>query len=162
MKESWLHHLELLKEYRKSEIWLLCGIQGCGKTSTALGMLDILMKDLKWIVTADPKERADVLYWDDIGKHFHKHRWNTKLGKEVGRFVEVVRGQYTLILGTAPRFEDLHISIRESDLLEVIDVITNGVASWRDIIRVPYIMPKDESWRFQYGKRLSKIINEED
>lgn len=135
-------------------------MQGIGKTSTALGMLYVLKK-AGWTMTTDPKVRADILYWDDLGKWFHKRRWNTALGKEISRFLEVVRVQYYLVLGTAPRMEDLDISIRESGVAEVINVITNGVASWRDIIRVEPIFPKSEEWRFEYGERLSKKMANE-
>lgn len=161
MKASWLRHLELLREHHKAEIWLLCGVQGCGKTSTALGMLYVL-KNHGWSYTTNPDERKDILYWDDLGKWFHKHRWQSAVGKEIGRFIQVVREQYTLVLGTAPIVEDLHISIRESEIAETINVITNGLAWWRDMIRVQYIMPKDETWRFKYGKRLKEIMEKED
>lgn len=160
MKATWLRHLELLDRLKKCELWLLCGVQGVGKTSTALGMIALIQSVLGWTVTTDPRVRADVLYWDDLGRWFHKHNWQSKIGKEIGRFLQVVRLQYTLVIGTSPAVEDLHISVRESGIAETINVISNGIASWRDIIRVPYIMPIDEEWRFKYGENLSKLMAE--
>lgn len=157
---SWSQHLELLKKFLKCEVWILEGHQGIGKTSTARGMLYVMMRK-GWTVTVDPKIRADILYWDDLGKWFHKRRWNSKLGKEVARFLEVVRLQYFLVLGTAPRMEDLDISIRESGIAEIIHVITNGVAFWRDVINVTPIFDSNETWRFKYGERLSKLQKED-
>ncbi len=104
--------------------------------------------------------RADVLYWDDLGKWFSKRNWNSKVGKEIQRFLQVVRCQYTLVLGTAPEMDDLDISIRNSEIAEVIEVISNGHARWRDVIRVQFRMPKSEEWRFHYGKRLSELMEE--
>lgn len=157
LKTSWFRHLELLKRFEKTEIWLLCGIQGCGKTSTALGMIDYLVAR-GWTFTTDPKIRADILYWDDLGKWFSKRNWNSKIGKEIQRFLQVVRCQYYLILGTAPDVEDLDISIRESGLAETIEVVTNGLAIWRQAIRVDFRMPESEEWRFEYGERLSALM----
>lgn len=156
---SWFRHLTLLRAVDWTEVWLLCGRQGRGKTSTALGILDILVAN-GWTWTVDPAKRADVLYWDDLGRWFSKRNWNSKVGKEIQRFLQVVRCQYTLVLGTAPDAEDLDVSIRTSGIAEVIDVITNGVARWRDIIRVPFRMPENEEWRFAYGERLSQIMEE--
>lgn len=160
MKVSWLRHLELLRRFKKCEIWLLCGVQGCGKTSTALGMVKVL-EDNDFTVTTNPSVRADILYWDDLGKWFHKHLWQSAIGKEIGRFLQVVRLQYTLILGTSPTRSELHKSIRESNLAETIPVITNGLAYWRDPIRVKYIMSEDESWRFKYGEKLAALMEAE-
>ncbi len=157
MKVTWLQHLELLRLNNLVELWVLSGVQGIGKTSTANGII----RDLKahgWTVTTRADTVADVLYWDDLGKYFSKRNWSSKKGIEVARFIQVMRTLYTLILTTAPALKELDISIRESEVVEIIHVIRPGFAIWRDPIVVQPVWDKSESWRRDYGLSLQKKI----
>lgn len=158
LKASWLRHILLLKECLRSEVWVLIGPQGSGKTSTARGMKDAMIEaGLK--VTENLESGFDVWYLDDGGRYFSKRFWQSKASKELSRFLQVVRGLFTLVLVTVPDIEMLDISLRESGIVEIISTVSPGLAIWREPI---VVVPRwqDESWREKYVKQLAELLQE--
>lgn len=156
--QSWLRHVLLLKRNRRSEIWVVVGAQGFGKTSTVNGMVEEMKKQgLK--VTTKPALGFDVWHIDDGGRFFSKRFWQSKTGKLVSRFVQIIRELFTLTIITVPSLEMLDISFRESEIVEVIQVVKPGLAIWREPIIVKPIW-QDESWRTKYLKEMNEVMEE--
>ena len=159
LKASWLRHLELLKAHRLSEIWVLGGPEGSGKTSTALGIVDGLENDLGWKWTDAVAARADVLLWDDAStRHaMHKRNWKSSTGNKLLQFLRAVRTLFTLVIITAPSIDDLDKAIRDSQIIELIEVISPGFAIWRDPISV---IPRwqSEEWRRDLAISLAQSL----
>lgn len=129
-RESWLRHAELLKLSVKSELWLITGPEGSGKTSTAWGIANELKSKLGWKITTVAGENADALIIDDVSDTSKKES-TTKKGKALFKFLRTVRGIYSLVLFTAPSSSDLDINIRESQIAEELRTQTNGLVIWR-------------------------------
>ncbi len=156
--ESWLQHILLLKKSRRSEIWVLVGEQGCGKTSTLLGMIDeMILAGLT--VTDSPALGFDIWSVDDGGRKFSKRFWNSKIGKIVSRFIQVIRELFTVTMITVPSLNMLDVSIRESGIVEVVNVVSPGLAIWREPI---VVKPRwqNEKWREGYLEELEEVWKE--
>jgi len=158
LKASWLRHVLLLKQSKRSEIWVAVGDQGVGKTSTVEGMKDELeAAGLK--VTTKPAIGFDVWIVDDGGRFFSKRFWASKVGKTISRFIQIIRTLFTLTIITVPDLDMLDISIRESGIVEVVRVVSPGLAIWREPI---VVTPRwqDESWREKYVDELEAVLEE--
>lgn len=156
-QKAWLRHVLLLKKHRRGEIWILVGAPGTGKTSTAEGILTELKEAGLTVCRGLPERNRDVWFLDDGGKYFSKRFWSTALGKAISRFLQIIRTLFTLTIITVPRLDDLDISIRESEIVEIIQVIKPGLCIWRSPITVqPFF--QDESWREPYLDELKETM----
>lgn len=155
-KKDWLQHLRLLKQNQRSEIWVLYGSEGCGKTSTANGIGDTVQQMLDWVVTSQIGEVADLLIIDDV-RYFNKRSWQGKKGAKFLVFVRTVRSLYSLTIMTAPSWQDLDVAVRESQIMELVLVVRPGFAIWRYPISV---VPRwiDEEWRKDVALDLASEI----
>lgn len=160
MKESWLRHIQLLIEYKKTEIWVLIGPHGCGKTATLNGIADRLEQE-GITTTRAPNPECDVWLYDDAGQKFAKRLWSSKLGKSLSVFLQIVREVFPLTIMTVPELDMLDISIRESPVLEIIRVVRPGFAIWREPIQVK---PRwsNEEWRMDYARELQMLMERKD
>lgn len=156
--EAWLLHLLGLKENRLSEIWAIYAREGRGKTSTVLGMLRMIRDVLGWTTTQTIGDEADVLLVDDL-QHFTKRDWSGNKGKALLKFLRTVRTTYTLVIFTAPSIDDLDIAIRESQLLEFVEVLSPGMAVWDELIIVEPEWQEERSWRLKLARDLAKELD---
>ena len=119
----------------------------------------MLKEVLGWEITTDVAEKAEILYWDDAStRHaLHKRNWNSAAGKKLMQFLRAVRTLFDLVIITAPNIEDLDKAIRDSQIMELVEVISPGFAIWRDPISVvPNWQP--ETWRRKLAIDLSKAL----
>lgn len=157
-RASWLQHSALLKANDLSEIWILFGPEGAGKSSTGRGILDELKRHLGWVVSDKIGEEADALLIDDV-RYFGKRNWQGERGRKFFVFVRTIRGNHTLTLFTAPDWEDLDVTVRTSKILELVQVVSPGFCIWRDPISVrPRWEP--EVWRRDVALSLSKELTD--
>lgn len=157
--KAWLRHVLLLKSTQRSEIWVLVGDQGSGKTSTANGICSELEEAGFKVCRGLPGEHSDIWFIDDAGRYFSKRFWSTKLGKTISRFLQIIRTLFTLTIITVPSLEDLDISIRESGIVEIIEVVRPGFCIWRSPIVVKPIF-QNEEWRKRYIAELKDYMEE--
>ena len=117
------------------------------------------MKKAGLKITKTPRLGFDIWWIDDGGRVFSKRFWQSKIGKTISRFIQIIRELFTLTIITVPSLDMLDISLRESDIVEVIDVVSPGLAIWREPI---VVTPEwqDESWREKHVVELAEIWEE--
>lgn len=120
------------KSTQQSRTIVIDGKRGKGKSQTLYALHEELKEQgIDSIFVNQPSQIriADVVIYDDGGRHFYKRDFNKNTNKKAAKALQTIRGAITLFILSTPDAERLDVDLR-TDFCIVGTVIKHG---WLDI-----------------------------